>query len=157
MDTDAGFRIELRQQADYRFEVHFDDGAVPVLVTDEAAPLGADAGPSPSRLLVTAVANCLAASLVFAMRKHHNEPGPLRVDAAAQMTRNAQGRLRIGRIGVDLHLALPAADVRMLDRILAQFEDFCVVTQSVRAAIPVDVRVLDVGGNVLLTDDSGPA
>ena len=31
----------------------------------------------------------------------------------------------------------------MLDRILGQFEDFCIVTQSIRAAVPVDVRVLD--------------
>jgi hypothetical protein len=37
----------------------------------------------------------------------------------------------------------------MLDRILAQFEDFCVVTQSVRTAIPVDVRVLDNAQTVL--------
>jgi hypothetical protein len=31
----------------------------------------------------------------------------------------------------------------MAERILEQFEDFCVVTQSVRAAIPVTVQVLD--------------
>ena len=37
----------------------------------------------------------------------------------------------------------------MLERALAQFEDFCVVTQSVRAAFPVDVRVLDSAGTVL--------
>ena len=35
------------------------------------------------------------------------------------------------------------------DRILAQFEDFCVVTQSVRESIPVSVRVLDVTGALL--------
>lgn len=34
------------------------------------------------------------------------------------------------------HLGAPAATIRFLDRALAQFEDFCVVTQSVRAAIP---------------------
>jgi hypothetical protein len=37
----------------------------------------------------------------------------------------------------------------MAERILDQFEDFCVVTQSVRAAIPVTVRVLDRDGAVL--------
>jgi hypothetical protein len=37
----------------------------------------------------------------------------------------------------------------MLDRILGQFEEFCVVTQSVRTAITVEVRVLDMAGTVL--------
>jgi len=143
------FQIELRQQADYRFEVHFDNPAVPVLITDEDAPVGADTGPSPTRLLGTAVANCLAASLLFAMRKFRNEPGPLRAVATVRLSRNENKRLRIGHIGVDLHFAMAASQVQMLDRILSQFEDFCVVTQSVRAAIPVDVRVIDATGTVV--------
>jgi hypothetical protein len=32
-------------------------------------------------------------------------------------------------------------------RCVEQFEDFCVVTQSVRAGIPVSVRVVDAAGN----------
>jgi organic hydroperoxide reductase OsmC/OhrA len=143
MDTEGEFRIELLNQADFRFEVHFENPAIPVLVTDEGAPVGGDAGPSPSQLLGTAVANCLAASLLFALRKYKNEPGLLRVVATVRNVRNESRRLRIGHIGVDLHLAVPAAGIHMLDRILAQFEDFCVVTQSVRAAIPVTVRVID--------------
>ena len=38
---DSTFTIELVQQADYRFEVHFDNPAVPLLTTDEAPPLAA--------------------------------------------------------------------------------------------------------------------
>jgi len=148
-DAESRFAIELTQQTDYRFEVRFDNPAVPPLLTDEPAPLGSDAGPNPARLLATAVASCLAASLLFAMRKFKNEPGPIRALTTVSMTRNAQHRLRIGRIAVDLHLGVSAAELRMLDRILAQFEDFCIVTQSVRAAIPVDVRVLDKAHSVL--------
>jgi organic hydroperoxide reductase OsmC/OhrA len=146
---ESDFSIELVQLADYRFEVHFDNDAVPHLITDEGAPLGGDAGPSPSRLLATAVANCLAASLLFAMRKFKNEPQPLRAVAHVSKTRNAQNRLRIGGIVVDLHLGVMASEINMLERILGQFEEFCVVTQSVRAAIPVSVRVLDKAGTVL--------
>lgn len=144
------FRIELVQQADYRFEARFDNPAVPALLTDEAAPLGADAGPNPSRLLATAVANCLAASLLFSMRKFKNVPDPIRAVATVSMVRNEQKRLRVGGMAVDLHLGVPASAIAMLERILAQFEDFCVVTQSVRAAFPVEVRIFDAGG-VLLT------
>lgn len=86
--SESGFRIELVQQSDYRFEVRFDDPHIPPLFTDETPPLGGNTGPSPVRLLAAAVANCLAASLLFAMRKFKNEPGPLRAVATVQMARN---------------------------------------------------------------------
>ena len=142
-------RIELVQLSDYQFEARFDNPGIPVLLTDEVAPLGGNAGPNPVRLLAVAVANCLAASLLFAMRKFKNDPGLLRAVATVQMERNPQNRLRVGRIAVDLHLGTGASEVPMLDRVLGQFEEFCVVTQSVRPAFPVDVRVLDKTGAVL--------
>ena len=141
--------IELRQQADYRFETHFDNPALPVLVTDEPAPLGGDAGPNATRLLTAATANCLAASLLFSLRKFKNRADPLRAVATATVARNAENRLRIARISVDLHLGVAAAELKFLDRVLGQFEDFCTVTQSIRAGIAVDVRVLDRDGSVL--------
>jgi organic hydroperoxide reductase OsmC/OhrA len=149
MSTDGSFTIELEQLSDYRFEVHFDNPAVPVLLTDEAAPLGSDAGPNPSRMLATAVANCLSASLLFALRKFKNEPGAMRTRATTTVGRNENNRLRVKSIAVDIHLGRAGSEFSQLDRILAQFEDFCVVTQSVRAAIAVDVRVFDAQGTVL--------
>ena len=146
---EKNFSIELVQLEDYRFEAHFDNPAVPVLITDEEAPLGGDAGPNPARLLALAVANCLAASLLFAMRKFKNQPQPLRVVAHVTKGRNAQNRLRITEIAVEIHLGVMGAEVSMLERILAQFEEFCTVTQSIRAALPVTVRVLDKSGAVL--------
>jgi uncharacterized OsmC-like protein len=147
--ADDDFTIELVQQADYRFEARFDNPAMPPLVTDEPAPLGRDAGPNPARLLGTAVANCLAASLLFSLRKFRNRVEPLRALAKVSVMRNAQNRLRIGRISVDLHLAGVASEIQSLERVLGQFEDFCIVTQSVRAGIAVDVRVLDRDGKLL--------
>lgn len=149
MDAEGQFHVELTLQSGYRFEVHFDSPTIPDLITDEGAPVGTDAGPSPTRLLGTAVANCLAASLLFALRKFHNEPGSMRVLAALQLGRNEQRRLRVIGIAVDLHLGVRAEQIGMLDRILGQFEDFCIVTQSVRSAIPVQVRVIDAAGAVL--------
>ena len=142
-------RIELVRLSDYQFEARFDDPDIPVLLTDEVAPLGGNAGPSPVRLLAVAVANCLAASLLFAMRKFKSDHCTLRAVATVQMARNPQNRLRVGRIAVDLHLGTGTSEVPMLDRILGQFEEFCVVTQSVRLAFPVDVRVLDKTDTVL--------
>ena len=72
MDQIQQFSLTLRQEADdrsgYLFRVAFDDTAIPDLQTDELPPLGAGAGPNPARLLAAAVANCLSASLLFAMR-----------------------------------------------------------------------------------------
>jgi uncharacterized OsmC-like protein len=147
---DSEVRVHLRQQEDYRFEARFDSPALPALLTDEPPPLGGDAGPSPIRLLTLSVANCLAASLLFALRKFKNEPGALRAEATAYLQRNAQNRLRVARIAVDIHLGVPAAELKLLPRILAQYEDYCVVTQSVRAAFSVDVRVFDAAGTLLV-------
>lgn len=149
VSTSHGFTIELAQQADYRFETRFDKPTMPPLVTDEPPPLGADAGPNPTRVLAVAIGNCLAASLVFAMRKLGNRPEPVRAEATLETVRNPQGRWRVGRVAVDLHLGIPAADAKNLARVLDQFEDYCIVTQSVRPGFPVDVRVLDRDGAVL--------
>jgi len=148
METST-FTIALAQRVDYCFEARFDNPTLPVLVTDEAPPLGADKGPNPARLLGTAVANCLAASLLFALRKFRIDMEPLRAVATVAVRRNAQKRLRIGHISVDLHLARPDSGSEPLRRVLDQFEEFCIVTQSVRAGIPVDVRVIDHDGAVL--------
>jgi organic hydroperoxide reductase OsmC/OhrA len=144
-ETDS-FTITLQQEQDYSFRVRFEDTEAPDLLTDEPAPLGKAEGPNPSRLLVAAVANCMAASLLFALRKYKNEPGLLSVRATARMGRNADGRMRVQ--GVEAEILLPelAGSYAQLERILAQFEDFCVVTQSVRTGLPVAVRVRDAAG-----------
>ena len=153
MDQNQQFSLTLRQEADdrsgYLFRVAFDDTAIPDLLTDELPPLGAGAGPNPARLLAAAVANCLSASLLFAMRKFHNAPGPLTTRATATLARNAGGRWRVAHIQADLQLAEAAAGHERLDRLLAQFEDFCLVTESVRQGVPVTVSVSDADGALL--------
>ena len=63
--SDKTIQIELVQQHDYRFDVHF-GGHMPMVTTDEPAPLGTGLGPSPVQLLCAAVGNCLSDSLLFA-------------------------------------------------------------------------------------------
>ena len=48
-----------------------------------------------------------------------------------------------------LTLGVPATSLEHLDRVLATFEAYCTVTQSVNAAIPVTVEVFDALGNRL--------
>lgn len=140
--SDTQFTFTLEQQEDYAFLVRFDND-LPALLTDEPPPLGKNAGPNPSRLIAAGVANCLGASLLFALRKFKNEPGKVTVAVTAQMGRNEQKRLRIARMDVDIRISAAAAEMAQLDRILETFEDYCVVTQSVQAGFPVGVTVHD--------------
>lgn len=142
------FSFTLEQQEDYAFLVRFDND-LPPLQTDEPAPLGKGTGPNPSRLLAASIANCLSASLLFALRKFKNLPGPIVTKVTAQMERNPQGRLRVGSVSVSIQIGSPAHTLNHLERALEQFEDFCVVTQSVREGIPIEVRVSDSAGTLL--------
>lgn len=144
--TEQPIRIALRQEADYRFEVLFEDTSLAPLHTDEPEPLGRGSGPNPARLLGTAVANCLAASLLFALRKFGNKPEPMQASCMLSPERSAEGRWRIRRIDVELRLGVPWSALKHGERALAQFEDFCVVTQSVRGGIDVHVRTVDSDG-----------
>jgi uncharacterized OsmC-like protein len=140
--------VTLTQQHDYRFDIRFDDN-MPVLTTDEPAPLGTGLGPSPVQLLCASVGNCLSDSLLFALRKFKQAPEPLRCEVQAEVGRNADGRMRVLNMLATLHLGVPAAQLAQLERVLGQFEGFCTVTQSVGQGIPIQVRVLDADGVVL--------
>lgn len=149
MSETQEFTLTVTQESDYVFRIAFDDTPIPELVTDETAPLGTDHGPNPSRLLVAAVANCLSASLLFALRKFKNNPGTLVTRARATLGRNEEGRLRVQHIAVTLELPEAVADYQQAERLLAQFEHFCVVTGSVRDGVPVEVNVRDRDGKLI--------
>jgi len=140
--------VKLRQQHDYQFEIDFGDGGA-TLRSDLPPPTGAGGGPSPEHLLAAAVANCLAASLLFALRKFKQQPDPIGCEATAEVGRNAEGRLRVLAMHVTLTLGVPVARIEHLQRVLDTFEAYCTVTQSVRQGIPVVLRVLDSTGAVL--------
>lgn len=146
MSSTAG--VHLSAVEGLAFELRFEQPDVPPLRTDAGPPLGNASGPDSEQLLVAAVANCLSASLLVALRKYRNDDVAVTASAGATLERNEKGRLRVERIHVEIRLSKPAAGIRFLDRALAQYEDFCTVTQSVRAAIPVDVRVVDGDGRV---------
>lgn len=143
MDSSAS--VSLTQVNDYRFDVAFGDGW-PVVRSDEPPPLGQGTGPTPQHFLLAAVANCLSASLNFALAKFKQSAGGLSTTARATTGRNEANRLRVQRIDVKIRLGRPAGEIAHLDRALAQFEDFCTVTQSVRGSIDVRLAVFDSAG-----------
>lgn len=155
MSEQGGIRLLLEQEGLYAFKVSFEGTDLAALHTDEPAPLGEGTGPNPAALLLAGVANCLAASLLFALRKFKNTPGPLRAEITANKERNAEGRWRLARAQVKLHLADSATDLVHFERVLAQFEEFCIVTQSVREGMQVDVQIVDAQGAVHIPGAKG--
>ncbi len=143
--SESSITVHLRQLQDYQFQVDF-GAPLPALLADEPAPLGQGLGPSPVQLLAAAVGNCLSDSLLFALRKYKQQPEPIRCEVQAEVGRGAEGRLRVLQIQARLSLGVPAAALQHLDRVLASFEAYCTVTQSIAQGIPVALQVLDAEG-----------
>lgn len=135
------FTIEMEQVENFAFRVRFDKEQFPPLDMDEPAPLGKESGPNSSRVLAAAIGNCLSASLLFCARKSHIETGPIRTKIAVRTGRNERKRLRIVGVSVEIDPQVPESEKQKALRCLDLFEDYCVVTQSIRQGIPVEVSV----------------
>jgi uncharacterized OsmC-like protein len=135
-------RVVVSLARNYEFTAAFEqfpDGG-PILM-DEPPPLGGGHGPNATALLAAAVGNCLAASLAFCLRKSRAELNDLRAIVSARVVRNQAGRMRIAGIEVELTPSLGPGERDRLERCSKLFEDFCVVTASVRQGIPVTVTL----------------
>lgn len=144
------FTLILEQVQGYEYRVKFDWPDVPDLLLDEPEPLGAKRGPNAARLVAAAVANCLSASLYFCLHgKFKNEPGPIKAEVTGRLERNERGRYRMSGIDVAISLSDDAAALKYFDRCSEQFEDFCVVTESIRNGTPVTIKVTDASGKVV--------
>ncbi len=149
MGEDRTFGFEVSHLEGYAFRVEFDWPTAPDLVLDEPRPLGREQGPNAARLVAAAAANCLSASLLYCMTKHEPMSGAIRAAVRGRMVRNENGRLRVGALEVTLKLSPELAAAPKLGRCAELFEDFCVVTASLRSGIPVHVRVEDPKGRVV--------
>lgn len=141
MSDERTDHVTLRLTRGYEFIAEFGDANAPPLLLDERPPLGDDRGPNPAALLGAAIGDCLAASLTFCLRKARVQVDGLTAQVATHVIRNEQGRFRIGSVDVELAPEVSGGDHARLARCEGLFEDFCVVTASVRQGIPVNVTV----------------
>jgi organic hydroperoxide reductase OsmC/OhrA len=135
------FEVTLERAENYRFVADFHQPGVPRLVVDEPPPLGAGDGPNPARLLAAAIGQCLSSSALFCLSKARVPVHGMHTTVTGHMERNEQGRLRIGGLTVELQPVISAEDHDRFTRCLSLFEDFCIVTESVRGGIDVRVTV----------------
>ena len=144
MSDDASHHVTITLARGYEFVAEFPDlPDAPSLLFDEPPPLGENRAPNAAAMVGAAVGNCLAASLAFCLRKSRVAVDDLRAHVVTHVNRNERGKLRITGIDVELLPELNGPDAARLERCEELFEDFCVVTQSVRQGIPVSVKVRD--------------
>jgi organic hydroperoxide reductase OsmC/OhrA len=149
MSEEGRFTIHLEQQEGFQINVKFDWKRAPDVLMDEPPPLGEQAGPNASRMLAAAAANCLSASLLYCVFKEEPPANCLRAEATAIMIRNEKKRLRIGGLEVRLIVNDLVTENARFARCKTLFEDFCVVSASIRQGIPMKVTLVDEQGEVL--------
>ena len=141
VDTERGFSLELELERDYLQRVNFDTEGLESIQVDEPPPLGSGDGPNPARLLGAALGGCLGASLLFCLRKSRIDVQGLHTSVDGTIARNERGRLRVQRMRIVLEPLVPAEQHERMGRCLEVFEDFCIVTASVRGGIDLEVVV----------------
>lgn len=146
MSQKEGFSVSMKLLEKYLFQADFGDFGR--ILTDEDPPLGDGEGPTPVHMLATAVLNCLCASLLFAVRKYKGDPGEITATISGNTSR-VDGRLRVEELHAEIHLANDTAVLPNIEKALAQFEDFCTITQSVRRGVTVHTTVFDQQGKII--------
>lgn len=147
MDDTNTFSVNLELLENFVFKIDFDEYGY--ILSDEPPPLGQGEGPNPARLIGAAVANCLCASLLFAIRKKKQDLPSIKARVDGEIKR-VEGFWRITRINVAIDAETASVDTEVLNASLQQFENFCLVTQSIRQGIPVHVELKNEKGEVLL-------
>jgi uncharacterized OsmC-like protein len=140
-DDPHSYTIDLERVKDYEFRVKFDKD-LPEILLDEPSPLGQDKGPNATRILAAAIGNCLSASLMFCLQRSKLVVDKVRAEVTPTVARNEEGRWRIPHIRVKLFFKMSEDDSKRFQRCVNIFEEYCIVTSSVRQGIPVDVEVI---------------
>ncbi|MCQ5375276.1 MAG: OsmC family protein, partial [Methanomassiliicoccales archaeon] len=136
-ETEFLLSVELIEN--YKFRVRFGSNKIADIIVDEPEPLGSGSYPNAGKLLAAAVGSCLCASLAFCLRKAKAELKSMAAEVRTTVKRNDKGRLRVTEINVKI--APEVNSESKLRRCVDIFEDFCIVSQSVKNGIPIRVDI----------------
>ena len=139
MTDERTHHVTLKLADKFRFVAEFADVPGASVTFDEPPPLGDHRAPNAAEMLSAAIGNCLAASLTLCLRRSRIDVQDMTADVTTHVARNERGRLRIR--GIDVQLEPIVAAGTNIERCEGLFEDFCIVTASVRQGIPVQVSL----------------
>ncbi len=149
MSEHRRFTIHLDHIEDYQYRVRFDWEAAPDLLMDEPPPLGTKEHPNASRLLASAIGNCISASLLHCLARENIPAGSMKTSVICELGRNENKRLRVRKIDVSIVVNDQLENSPRLQQCLQNFEDFSVVTAAVREGTPVTVQITNEAGKNL--------
>ena len=142
--------VTVTREDRFRFLIDFGPG-VPEIVGDEPPPLGSGADRS-----LSGGASGRGGRQLHVLEPRLRPRAQLRrrsrtahCDGDLQTERNESNRLEGDPHQARIALGAPPDGLPHLDRALAQFEEFCTVSQSVRAGVPLTVNVLGPDGRTL--------
>ncbi len=135
------FVVELTLDEGYAFTVEYPATDLPPILVDELPPIGEERGPNPARLLVSSIGHCLGASLLFCLAKSRVPVAGMTIRVESTLVRNEAGRLRVGPVRVRLAPDIALEDRQRINRCLEVFEDYCIVTGSLRKGLDISVKV----------------
>ena len=95
MSGERGFYVEMTRESDFRFSIDFGVDGMDPFYMDEPEPVGKNTGPNAGKMVGAALANCLAASLMFCLQKSRVEVQGMKSTARVVLVRNDKGRWRI--------------------------------------------------------------
>ncbi|MFX1419012.1 MAG: OsmC family protein [Promethearchaeota archaeon] len=106
-------------------------------------------GPNPSRMLALGVLGCLSASFIFCLKKRNFKVDDFKAEAEVSIAKNEKGFWRIKKIDVNIEpRILDPESLKRAKQCLKEtkngisfFEEYCIVTQSVRSGIEVNVNL----------------
>ena len=97
-------------------------------------------GPGPAHLLGMAILGCMSASLMFCLRKKECTLDDLNATANLIVKKNEEGMWRVKEINVEFIITTEDPDIqKRVELCKKNFEQYCTITQSVKAGIPVNV------------------
>ncbi len=129
----------MKREDGYKFSITFDELPGVKIYSDESAPIGKSEGPTAAMMLSSAVGHCLSSSLLFCLEKSRAKPNDLETYVETTLARNEKGRWRVSGIKVDMKIDVGDVDKEKLERCRGMFEDFCIVSASVREGVKIDV------------------
>ncbi len=139
------FQVKMKKVGPMKFKAILDKEKYPNLLFDEPAHTGGtDEGPDASRVLTSAILNCLSASLTFCLQKSRIPLDALESEATCTIARNEKGYWRIKQIDAKI---IPRWNdwsgnmEKALKRCQDLFLNYCIVSTSVKEGIQINVDV----------------
>lgn len=142
MSDEIKTHLKLKWESDLIFKMDMGKVKTGNFLIDDTN-LGADkVGPNPSRLLASAVMGCMSASLLYCMGKRDQSFEGFEAEGEIITFKNEKNLWRVKEINIKMTPKTnDEAVIKRLKQCEKMFEEYCVITQSVREGITVNLEI----------------